>query len=216
MTDIVTKSTLSNIVNDTIVYKDNVYGVNIEKLKTLIKNVTIASGRFENKSLVQVLSTGDEVPVDMTAVLKAIGDDVKAAVIKALEDQIIPAATEKTYQAAYSKLLDSHYQVKDISEAAYTTVQGDFNGFTYLRITGNSNATVTLIAPENEALAKGRKLVIRNALTIKGEVVPTVTIKQGTGVTISPADATLLRRPGSLVTLVYVGNNTWDISGELP
>lgn len=36
------------------------------------------------------------------------------------------------------------------------------------------------------------------------------------GVTFTPADATLTRREGSVLTLIYEGDNLWRIVGELP
>lgn len=43
-----------------------------------------------------------------------------------------------------------------------------------------------------------------------------VTIETTNGVVINPADAAHLRREGSTIGLIYVGNKQWDIYGELP
>lgn len=93
----------------------------------------------------------------------------------------------------------------------YTTQAEDFNGFTIIRANRNGDQTITITKPDDSFI--GKALIVRKT---NGDVGTFVTIKAGDGVTISPPDATPLRRVGISATLVYTGDGNWDVFGELP
>ena len=93
----------------------------------------------------------------------------------------------------------------------YTTQAEDFNGFTIIRANHNGDQTITITKPDDSFI--GKALIVRKT---NGDVGTFVTLEAGDNVTISPADSTPLRRVGSSVTLVYIGDGVYDVFGELP
>lgn len=94
----------------------------------------------------------------------------------------------------------------------YTLAGQDFNGNTIVRADKNGDQTVT-VGDAPSAAHVGKSIIIRKT---SGAVGTFVTVKPAAGVTFVPDDASPLRRVGSAVTLVYVGNGVYDVFGELP
>lgn len=93
----------------------------------------------------------------------------------------------------------------------YTTTEEDFDGNTYIRVdTTEPSANIFVTLPLQEF--KGKSLIIRK---VAGDHNTVLNIIPSDGVTIIPADITPLRRVGSTVTLVYVGDGVYDAFGEL-
>lgn len=102
------------------------------------------------------------------------------------------------------------FRIKNVS-SGYSTVNADFDGRTLLRVESSNNANITVTKPASEDFV-GLTLTIRK---VSGDS-SSLTIKAGTNVTIIPNDLTTLRRIGSTVTLLYIGNGVYDAFGELP
>ena len=100
--------------------------------------------------------------------------------------------------------------IKTVS-SGYSTVDTDFDGRTLLRVESSNNANITVTKPASEDFV-GLTLTIRK---VSGDS-SSLTINAGTNVTITPSDLTTLRRIGSTVTLLYIGNGVYDAFGELP
>lgn len=113
----------------------------------------------------------------------------------------IPHAVVPDFDAAY-RLVD---QAED-----YTLLDADFDGRTIIRATKDGDQIIKIPRPP-EAF-KGKSVIVRK---VAGGV-DTTLLLQEEGSTLSPPDATMLRRVGSTVTLMYTGDGNWDIYGELP
>ena len=95
-----------------------------------------------------------------------------------------------------------------ITNGTYTLVGTDFDGFAVILI--NSPTPVKVAIPRVRDIPEGR------CVSIGQDGVGQVMIKPDAGVTVYPLDACLLRRDGSMATLLYLGNNTWRLIGEIP
>ena len=102
------------------------------------------------------------------------------------------------------------YTIKT-KDADYATDDTDFTGSVIIRANVNGNQTITLNKPSTELI--GVALVIRKTDGVAGTVTH---IKAGLGVALNAPDISPLRRVGSTVTAVYVGNGVFDLFGELP
>ena len=129
---------------------------------------------------------GTKVNVDMTAIINELVNTLR------------------------TQILGMGYTLKTENNH-YTTQAEDFNGFTIIRANRNGDQTITLTKPDDSFI--GKALIVRKT---NGDVGTFVTLEAGVGVTLSPADSTLLRRVGSSATLIYIGKGNWDIFGELP
>lgn len=94
----------------------------------------------------------------------------------------------------------------------YTLAEEDFDGRTIVRANKDSDQAITIVKPANEDFV-GKAIIIRKTNGAAGTF---VTLTAGDGVLIIPEDATPIRRLGSSVTLVYIGNGVYDVFGELP
>lgn len=86
----------------------------------------------------------------------------------------------------------------------YVISQDDTNGFSIIFVAGRVQV------PKMNDIPKGRCI---NLCSKADEI---VTITPNDGVVINPADGCYLRRRGSFATLIYLGDNHWQIIGELP
>ena len=103
------------------------------------------------------------------------------------------------------------FNIKTVS-SGYRTTSSDFDGRTLIRVDGaTQNANITVTKPTSESFI-GLTLTIRKVSNNNSSL----TILPASNVTISPSDLTTLRREGSTVTLVYIGNGVYDAFGELP
>lgn len=91
----------------------------------------------------------------------------------------------------------------------YELTSDDCNGNTIIRV--NSTADTNLYIPINIAddTHIGVSLTIYNTQDFIVDIVPK------SEVTLIANDSSLLRRSGSAITLIYSGNNNWDMYGEI-
>ena len=115
----------------------------------------------------------------------------------------------KLTQSITEKLLGIGYII-NTQNNHYTLQESDFTGHTLVRGNRDGDQTITITKPSDSFI--GKSVVVRKT---NGGVGTSLTIKTDTGVTISPADISPLRRIGSTVTLVYIGDGNWDAFGEL-
>lgn len=132
-------------------------------------------------------SDDTKVNVDMTSIISAISN------------------------AVFDKVIGTGYRINTQS-VDYVTSGDDFNGHTIIRADKNGNQTINLTRPPNEDFV-GKSIVVRKT---NGDAGTFVTLSTSSGVSIVPEDITPIRRIGSSVTLVYIGNGVYDAFGELP
>lgn len=116
----------------------------------------------------------------------------------------------KIVQTVFEMVMRMGYRINTQVED-YTLIGDDFNGRTIVRADKDGDQTITIPKPDDSFI--GKALIVRKT---NGDVGTFVTLKAGDDVTISPADSTPLRRVGSSATLVYTGEGSWDVFGELP
>ena len=105
------------------------------------------------------------------------------------------------------------FNIHTITEDTYTLEDSDFDGNTLVRCTSNNSAVnITIPLPPSENFI-GSGITIRKS---NGDQNTLLNLLPSDGVTITPLDITPLRRIGSTVVLVYVGNGVYEAFGELP
>lgn len=117
----------------------------------------------------------------------------------------------KIIQTVFEMVMKVGYRINTQTED-YTLAGDDFNGRTIVRADKAGDQKITIPKPASEDFI-GKAIIIRKTAGGAGTF---VTLTKGTGVSIFPEDATPVRRIGSSVTLVYVGNGVYDVFGELP
>ena len=132
-------------------------------------------------------SDGTKVEVDMTAIIQSI------------------------MQTVYDRVMRTGYRL-NTQAGDYTITGEDFNGRTLVRADKAGDMSVTIAKPLTEDFI-GLSVTVRKT---SGDAGTFTTLVAGAGVTLSPPDATILRRVGGSATLVYTGGGNWDIFGELP
>ena len=109
--------------------------------------------------------------------------------------------------------LSDKFNIHTITEDTYTLEDSDFDGNTLVRCTSNNSAVnITIPLPPSENFI-GSGITIRKS---NGDQNTLLNLLPSDGVTITPLDITPLRRIGSTVVLVYVGNGVYEAFGELP
>lgn len=111
----------------------------------------------------------------------------------------------------FNRVMNAGYRI-NTQESDYTLTGDDFNGRTIVRANKDEDQTITVVKPSSEDFI-GKAVIVRKTNGMAGTF---VTLVAGEGVSLLPEDATLVRRLGSTVALVYIGNGVYDISGELP
>lgn len=103
------------------------------------------------------------------------------------------------------------YLFKDI-DSAYTIQNDDLTGRTVVRAGGTDDYTITIpiLSAMQDENFKGKTLNIRSNTDNY------ITVTKSEGVSINSLDALILRRHSSSISLVYLGNQIWDVYGELP
>ena len=117
----------------------------------------------------------------------------------------------KIIQTVFDMVMRMGYRINTQADN-YTLTGDDFNGRTIVRANKAGDQTITIPKPSSEDFV-GKAIIIRKTNGIVGTFVNLVA---GSGVSLLPEDATPVRRVGSSVTLVYVGNGVYDAFGELP
>ena len=161
-------------------------------------------GRIENTNLILTLSNGSEISIDITSLLQ----DAVNKVTNNIQTKVITNATTTVTNTVLSKL---QFRINKQNED-YELTQEDFDGLTLVYAEKAGNQTITVPKPDNESLI-GRVVVIRKAA---GDLGSLLTVTGSNGVTITPPDISPLRRVGSEISLVYVGDGVWAATGELP
>ena len=105
---------------------------------------------------------------------------------------------------AVNELQDTNYKIKAIN-SNYSIIAADCNSKTIIRSETSQAITVTIPVIN---VPIGSSVNLRRT---SGEL----SIVGAQSVSILPTDSLVLRRDGSTATLVYVGNNVWDLYSEL-
>ena len=108
----------------------------------------------------------------------------------------------------YLAMMASEYYMKYVS-ANHTISIKEVNSFTMILVDAPTAVSISL-PKMGAAIPAGR------CINIGQETDNTVTLVPSTGVVVHPTDALSLRRHGSMMTLVYEGNDKWRYIGELP
>ena len=117
----------------------------------------------------------------------------------------------KIIQTVFDMVMRMGYRINTQADD-YTLTGDDFNGRTIVRADKDGDQTITIPKPTSEDFV-GKTIIVRKTNGTAGTFVNLVA---GSDVSLLPEDATPVRRVGSSVTLVYVGNGVYDVFGELP
>lgn len=117
----------------------------------------------------------------------------------------------KIIQTVFDMVMRMGYRINTQADD-YTLTGDDFNGRTIVRADKDGDQTITIPKPTSEDFV-GKAIIVRKTNGTAGTFVNLVA---GSDVSLLPEDATPVRRVGSSVTLVYVGNGVYDVFGELP
>lgn len=117
----------------------------------------------------------------------------------------------KVIKTTIEKVMREGYRINTQDED-YTLAGDDFDGRTIVRANKDGDQEITIPKPATEDFI-GKAIIIRKT---NGAVGTFVNLVAGADVSLLPEDATPVRRVGSSVTLVYVGNGVYDVFGELP
>lgn len=167
------------------------------------ETVLITGGSINGNTLTLNLSNGTNIDVDITGLISGIVNQVT----NNIESTVIENATNQVI----NNFLKLGYRI-NTQDSNYTLVQDDFDGRTIVRMNSASNQTLTVIKPDSEEKI-GTVVMVRRS---NGNAGTLLTLVAGEGVTLSPVDISPLRRIGSSVSLIYIGNGYWDVFGELP
>lgn len=167
------------------------------------ETVLITGGSINGNTLTLNLSNNTSIDVDITGLISGIVNQVT----KNIESTVIENATNQVI----NNFLKLGYRI-NTQNSNYTLVQDDFDGRTIVRMNSASNQTLTVIKPASEEKI-GTVVMVRRS---NGNAGTLLTLVAGEGVTLSPVDISPLRRIGSSVSLIYIGNGYWDVFGELP
>ena len=167
------------------------------------ETVLITGGSINGNTLTLNLSNNTSIDVDITGLISGIVNQVT----NNIESTVIENATNQVI----NNFLKLGYRI-NTQDSNYTLVQDDFDGRTIVRMNSASNQTLTVIKPDSEEKI-GTVVMVRRS---NGNAGTLLTLVAGEGVTLSPVDISPLRRIGSSVSLIYIGNGYWDVFGELP
>lgn len=167
------------------------------------ETVLITGGSINGNTLTLNLSNNTSIDVDITGLISGIVNQVT----NNIESTVIENATNQVI----NNFLKLGYRI-NTQDSNYTLVQDDFDGRTIVRMNSTSNQTLTVIKPDSEEKI-GTVVMVRRS---NGNTGTLLTLVTGKGVTLSPVDISPLRRIGSSVSLIYIGNGHWDVFGELP
>ena len=167
------------------------------------ETVLITGGSINGNTLTLNLSNNTSIDVDITGLISGIVNQVT----NNIESTVIENATNQVI----NNFLKLGYRI-NTQDSNYTLVQDDFDGRTIVRMNSASNQTLTAIKPDSEEKI-GTVVMVRRS---NGNAGTLLTLVAGEGVTLSPRDISPLRRIGSSVSLIYIGNGYWDVFGELP
>ena len=192
-----------------------------------LQGTTISRGEFINGDTLRLhLSNGSHVDTQITLPAQANSPYINSGTLnkrdngywldfKRNDDQFVsidmtPHINE-IIKIVYDKVMDTGYRINTQADD-YALVGDDFNGRTLVRADKDGDQTITIAKPPTETFV-GKSIILRKT---KGAVGTFVNLVAGAGVTLIPDDVTPVRRVGSSVTLVYIGDGVYDVFGELP
>lgn len=188
-----------------LIFKDSTHiDIDLSAIGVASSTVLPTGGRVENTNLILTLSNGSEISIDITDLLK----DAVNKVTNNIKTKVIKDATDTVINTVLGKM---KFRINKQSDD-YTLVQEDFDGLTIIYAEKAGNQTITVPKPETENDI-GKVVIIRKSA---GKVGTFLTVTGSSGVTITPSDISPLRRVGSEISLVYVGDGVWAATGELP
>ena len=180
--------------------KDSIYDFVLKIIPKYLKDKYLISTVFHNFKLFNTIKNSGTIVVDFKPLIN-YGE-------KELEVYI---------RHNYFKLSNSEIKVvvaylfNDITKA-YTVKSSDLTGRTIIRAGGNTDYSITI--PVLTGLDNIN--FVGKTLNIRSNTDNYITIIKNSGVTINSLDALILRRNSSTISLVYLGNQVWDVYGELP
>ena len=108
---------------------------------------------------------------------------------------------------AWVPVLRSPLMTINNQTAAYTLVLADINKVVRIDVATGVNLTV----PNNSSVA----FPVGSMIHVRQVDVGNVTIDPAAGVVVNSAETLMLRKDGSSATLLKVGTNEWDLTGDL-
>lgn len=187
-----------------LVFKDGTHiDIDLSAIGAASSTVLPTGGSINGNTLTLNLSNNTSIDVDITGLISGIVNQVT----NNIESKVIENATNQVI----NNFLKLGYRI-NTQDSNYTLVQDDFDGRTIVRMNSASNQTLTVIKPDSEEKI-GTVVMVRRS---NGNAGTLLTLVAGNGVTLSPVDISPLRRIGSSVSLIYIGNGYWDVFGELP
>ena len=138
--------------------------------------------------------------------INAAGSALQSLILFNNNYKLLKDAFDNFYAFVKRLGINLTYTLIDIDQD-YTLLAKYLKGNPIFRIKQDVTFTMDAVA---DAAYKGKIIHIRNCTSNM------IRVLTDNGVTINPADAAYLRREGSTIGLIYVGNNQWDIYGELP
>ena len=191
-----------------------------------LKDIRVERGEVVGDSIIRLhRSDGKQIDIDASTLVTAGGSDspyIVSGVFVERDDGYWLDFTRNDGTHVYVDMTDIinkiiqttsgvGYRITTQSED-YTLVGEDFNGRTIVRADKDGDQTITIPKPLSEAFI-GKSIIIRKTNGAAGTF---VNLEAASGVSLLPEDTTPVRRVGSSVVLVYVGNGTYDVFGELP
>lgn len=202
---------------------DTIVDIDVSALKD--DHIVQDGTKLENNVLILKLKYGGEIKVSLTSLVPEGSPYIVSGVF--VEDNgkywldftrndnthvkvDMTDIIKKIIDTVYERVMNAGYRINN-QAGDYTLADADFDGRTIVRMNKAGDCTLTVAKPPDTFI--GKAVIVRKTAGAAGTFVNLVT---ASGVTISPDDTTPLRRTGSTVTLVYVGEGAWDVFGELP
>ena len=185
----------------------------LAKMEAQLTDIRNQFGDGGNQSLIKLIDGFDSYLKMMNTGVMATDMNATHSASSALQSMELFNNNYKLLRDAFSNLLnflkniglntDMTYNIIDVSQD-YTLSETDMAGNTIFRIV----APITFTIAGNPG--RGKIVHIRNSID------QMVRLNVDPSHTVSPRDGLYLRREGSAVGLIYLGNQRWDLYGELP
>lgn len=211
--------------------------VNVDLSSLQVSNgedIHLATGELlEDKILELTLNNGDQISVDLTEIIPEANPYIVSGSLDKRDNGYyldfirndnstvtvdMTDIINEIMDTVTQRLLDTGYRINTVNDD-YTLTGDDFNGHTIIRANKDGDITINIPRPPSEDFI-GKAVNIRKTngdvgtFTYLDTSIPDT--EDSSYVTLVPLDASPIRRIGSAVSLVYVGNGVWDIYGELP
>ena len=201
--------------------------IDMSGFSTADNDTLVTGGSLTGHTLTLTLSNGGQVEIDLSGL--SVGKDSPYIVSGVFVERnggywldftrndgthVNVGMTDiinKIIQTVFDMVMRMGYRINTQADD-YTLTGDDFNGRTIVRADKDGDQTITIPKPTSEDFV-GKAIIVRKT---NGTVGTFVNLVAGSDVSLLPEDATPVRRVGSSVTLVYVGNGVYDVFGELP